>query len=142
MVQKQINLCSPYISAPEHQLSKYFVSTPHNTPLIMGDRHKNIKDLMLSSCDIIWFDLLGFVLLITILNGYGILQGFCKIPILFDYAQNIFNSSTHYFILLHILIFSIDKNIRICTSGRTNCIVMSDHYNAQKYGNNTCGCNV
>jgi hypothetical protein len=54
----------PYISAPGARIFKIFVSTPHNTPLIMGDRHKNFEDPSTWSLgrDIrkTKFDLLGF----------------------------------------------------------------------------------
>ena len=35
------------VSAYEHRNLNSRVSTPHNTPIIMGDRHKNFKDPIL-----------------------------------------------------------------------------------------------
>jgi hypothetical protein len=40
----KIKCCFPYISAPGALIFKTFVSTPHNTPLIMGERHKDFED--------------------------------------------------------------------------------------------------
>ena len=42
----------PYISSPGDRNFKILVSTPHNTPLIMGDRHKNVEDPMTWTRDI------------------------------------------------------------------------------------------
>ena len=39
-----MKFCFPYISSPGDRIFKILVSTPHNTPLIMGDRHKNFED--------------------------------------------------------------------------------------------------
>ena len=42
---------SPHISAIEHWIFKYSVSTPHNKGGIVGGKHKNFEDLMLLSQD-------------------------------------------------------------------------------------------
>ena len=54
--------CFPYISAPGARIFKILVSTPHNTPLIMGDRHQNFEDSSTGAQDIkkTKFELLGF----------------------------------------------------------------------------------
>jgi hypothetical protein len=53
-----------YISAPSAPISKILVSTLHNTPLIMGDRHKNFEGSSTGGRDIrkTKFDPLGFFL--------------------------------------------------------------------------------
>jgi hypothetical protein len=40
----RILFCFPYILSCGHQIFNILVSTPHNTPLIMGDRDKNFED--------------------------------------------------------------------------------------------------
>ena len=45
----------PNISAGDHRIFKILVSTLHNYPLIIGDRHKNFEDPMLSGQDTIAF---------------------------------------------------------------------------------------
>ena len=48
----QIKFCFPYISSLSYQIFKVLMSTPHNTPLIMGDRHKNFEDPITQTRDI------------------------------------------------------------------------------------------
>ena len=54
--------CFPF-SAPGARIFKILVSTPHNTPLIIGDRDKNFEDPITGTQDIrkTKFDLLGFL---------------------------------------------------------------------------------
>ena len=73
-----------YMSAYEHQIFEILVSTPHNTPLIMGDRHKNFEDPMTTSRDIKKTNhhLLGFYLItvyIFFLNTFIVHNRYCTI---------------------------------------------------------------
>ena len=43
--------CFAFISARKHRIFKILVSTPDNTPLIMGGRLKNFEDPVLSGWD-------------------------------------------------------------------------------------------
>jgi hypothetical protein len=54
-----IKFCFPYILSLGYRIFKMLVSTPHNTPLIMGDRNKNFEDSITQTRDIrkIIFDL-------------------------------------------------------------------------------------
>jgi hypothetical protein len=61
---KKLKFCFPYISSPGDWIFKIYVSIPHNTPLIMGDRQKNFEDPITCAQDIrkTKFDLLGLFL--------------------------------------------------------------------------------
>ena len=59
---QRIKFCFPYISDPGARIFEILVSTPHNTPLIMGDRQQNFEDPITWTWDIrkTKFDLLVF----------------------------------------------------------------------------------
>ena len=59
---RHIKFCFPYISSPGDRIFKILVSTPYNTPLIIGDTYKNFEDPITWTRDIrkTKFDLLGF----------------------------------------------------------------------------------
>ena len=60
--QSQTGISCPYCLSPGDRIFKMLVSIPHNTPLIMEDRHNNFEDPITWTQEIskTKFDLLGF----------------------------------------------------------------------------------